>query len=834
MKIRLDNNTSNPPTTAETSSLHPTSRKTGIIGGGDDQNYRFTVLTPGILRIEWSPDHIFEDRPSSFAIHRNTLPVPDYDVKETDLSLKISTSRFQLTYNKQDFAPHGLFATSGTEKWHWGDGNGANLGGTIRTLDMMDGQNAMYSGSPVHVPLEDGVLGKSAFTFLDDSKSMLFDSNTNFIASRRPGEGRLDGYLFAYGRDYREAIKAFYLLSGPVPLLPRWTLGNWWSRYYEYTAEAYLTLMDKFQDSKIPLSVAVIDMDWHLVREKEVVESGASGWTGYTWNRNLFPDPPAFLAELHRRGLKTTLNDHPAEGIASYEDKYKEVAKFLNHDTSKCTPVPFDATSKDYLKAYFDIVLTSLEKEGVDFWWIDWQQGSYSRLKDVDPLWVLNHYHFLQNQRRSDVKHPIIFSRYGGPGSHRYPIGFSGDTWTTWDSLEFQPRFTATASNIGYGWWSHDIGGHQFGIRDDDLTVRWVQLGVFSPIMRLHSTKNKWITKEPWNLPAATNAILTEWLQLRHRLIPYLYTMNIRAATSGEPLVQPLYWEYPHIETAYKYRNQYLFGSQILVTPITSPQASGAQLGRAEGWLPPGKWVDFFSGTVYRGDRELSFSRPISKYPVFMKEGSILPLDISQAPENGGGNPSGFEVVVVVGADGSFDILEDPADSGKSSEEMIGDKEEKLDCIPIKFTQSTGRLDIGPLTTSSPSINRPKSRSWTVRFIRPSKFLSSDQVQIGNSTISIRPQYDSGSIIFPIGEVPASEKLSVLLGPDPQLSGNDRLAMIEPVIKDAQVLYNDKDTLWGALTKQESLALKVNRVQGLDVDESLKHFALECLLADAA
>ncbi|KAL2209632.1 hypothetical protein CC79DRAFT_1356701 [Sarocladium strictum] len=697
------------PTTS--SSGEPSSSpQTNIIGGKPSQPYRFTVLTPGILRIEYASDHIFEDRPSSFAIHRNNLPTPSYWVKESSSSLEITTSYFHLTYNKQAFAPHGLYATSGRETWRWGDGNGSNLGGTIRTLDMMDGQRLMWSGT--HVPLEDGVLSTSAFTFLDDSNSMLFDSETSFITSRRPGDGRLDCYLFAYGREYREAIKAFYALSGPVPLLPRWSLGNWWSRYYEYSTESYLELMDKFQESKIPLSVAVIDMDWHLVREQQVVDSGASGWTGYTWNRELFPDPPAFLAELHKRGLKITLNDHPAEGIAKYEDQYQEVAKFLNHDTSDGAPVPFDAVNKDYLKAYFDIVLAGLEKDGCDFWWIDWQQGSYTRLKDVDPLWVLNHYHFLQNQRRADVKNPVIFSRYGGPGSHRYPIGFSGDTFTTWDSLEFQPRFTATASNIGYGWWSHDIGGHQFGVRDDDLTLRWVQLGVFSPIMRLHSTKNKWVTKEPWNLPAATNTILTDWLQLRHRLIPYLYTMNIRAAKNGEPLVQPLYWRYPHNDAAYKHRNQYFFGSQILVTPITSPQAVGAKLGRVEGWLPFGTWVDYFSGTVYRGKRELSFSRPIDEYPVFLRQGSIVPLDITETPENGGGNPSGFEIVVVVGADGSFDILEDPADSKDSDQTGKSGKEEHVDCIPISYTQSTGRLDIGPLQSTT-STQKTKSLDWT-------------------------------------------------------------------------------------------------------------------------
>lgn len=827
MQIRLDADRQPAAPTNNTSS----SSDKGIVGGTKDDKYRFTVLAPGIIRIEWSPDSIFEDRPSSFAIHRSTVSIPDYTVKDTDFGLEISTSRVKLTYNKSSFEGFGFFATASGATWRWGDDNGSNLGGTIRTLDMMDGQKLMRAGT--FVPLEDGILSKSGFTLLDDSKSMLFDSDNHFIASRRPGDDRIDCYLFAYGRDYRTAIKDFYRLSGPVPLLPRWSLGNWWSRYYDYTTETYLTLMDRFRSSGIPLSVAVIDMGWHLVKEKQVVESGASGWTGYTWNRDLFPDPPAFLSELHKRGLKTTLNDHPAEGIASYEDKYEEVAKFLNHDTSQGAAVPFDATSKKYLKAYFDIVLAGLEKDGCDFWWIDWQQGSYSRLKDVDPLWVLNHYHFLHAQGRSDVKHPIIFSRYGGPGSHRYPIGFSGDTFTTWDSLDFQPRFTATASNIGYGWWSHDIGGHQFGVRDDDLTVRWVQLGVLSPIMRLHSTQNKWVTKEPWNLPAATNEILTRWLRLRHQLIPYLYTMNVRAATKGEPLVQPMYWAYPHDEVAYSYKNQFLFGSQLLVAPITSPQARGAQLGRVEGWLPAGIWVDFFSGVVYRGDRELSFSRPIDRYPVFMKQGAIVPLDAADEPDNGGGNPSAFVLVLVVGADGHFDILEDPADGDKQSRNAArGDDGDGTDCFPISYTQSSGQLNIGALDSStSSSTLKPSSRSWTIRFVGLDSS-SSPTVHVNDEAIDVETSHDSSSVIVPVGDVPVNFAATVTLGDDPQLRKNDPAAMIEPVIKDAQVLYDDKDKLWGAVTKDESMALKVNKIRALEVDEGLKQFALECLLAD--
>lgn len=409
-----------------------------------------------------------------------------------------------------------------------------NYGGTARTLDGVDGR----------CRLEKGVLARSGYASLDDSSSMLFDGE-GWVASRRSGgkEGkRIDGYLFAYGLDFKAAMKAFYAVSGKQPLIPRWALGNWWSRYHAYSAEEYLELMDRFRREDVPLSVAVIDMDWHYVHEERVT---TSGWTGYSWNKELFPDPKRFCEALHEKRLKVTLNDHPADGVHAFEDAYEDMAKAMQFDTSQKNPIQFNPTDKNFFDAFFDVLHRKLEDDGVDFWWIDWQQGTFSRIPGIDPLWMLNHFHFLDNAR--DGKRPLIFSRYGGPGSHRYAVGFSGDTKVSWASLDFQPEFTAAASNIGYGWWSHDIGGHMYGGKDDELSTRWVQYGVFSPIMRLHSTLSDWMSKEPWNYRKESQEIMEHFLRLRHRLIPYLYTMNVRSAIEDEPLVQPLYWQYPRI-----------------------------------------------------------------------------------------------------------------------------------------------------------------------------------------------------------------------------------------------------------------------------------------------
>lgn len=808
----------------------PSAQSSPYVGGRKGDKYRFTVLADGVLRYEWAPDGQFEDRPSAFAVHRQPQGVLYYQVRESDAWLEVITARFHMTYNKQEFTPYGFFAVvSGFtgHTWRYGE-QGQNLGGTCRTLDGADGR----------IAVDLGVVSRDGFASIDDSDTMLFTED-GFVAPRRAGTGRVDGYLFCYGRDYREAVKALYQISGSQPLLPRWTLGNWWSRYYEYTAESYLELIDMFKSIRVPLAVGVIDMDWHLVKDPVVAAAGVTGWTGYTWNKSLFPNPKAFIKALHDRKLKTSLNEHPAEGIANYEDMYAAMAKALNFDVSSKETILFDCTDPTFLRAYFDILIKHLEDDGVDFWWIDWQQGPYSRLPGLDPLWLLNHFHFLHNKRlqaerkpsEGDGGRPIIFSRYAGPGSQRYPIGFSGDTIVSWDSLAFQPEFTATASNIGYGWWSHDIGGHMLGIRDDDLTSRWVQLGVLSPIMRLHSTKTRWVCKEPWKLPAGSGQgprdVITKFMRLRHRLIPYLHTMNARAAEEGYPLVQPMYWEYPDRDEAYKVPNQYYFGTEMIVAPITSPQNVATKTGKVKAWLPPGRYIDFFTGVVYDGDRFLWLNRTLDNAPVLLKQGAIVPLDANLVPGNGCDNPDGLEVVVVIGADGKFELLEEDEDRSNAST----DKPVAWRRTPISFTQSTGTITIHP----SGEGKAPKARDWSIRLLgyKPAQ---SPEVRIDQAVVKTSTSQEGGrlGLLIKVGKIPPGGSAFVKFGPEVKLAINDPLALADPVVFTAQISYNTKKAIDSILSRKGvSAAVRASEVDATDMDPDLRLVLKEFLLADS-
>ena len=615
-------------------------------------NYRITLLTNQLIRIEYSRQKCYCDRPSQVVWFRDFPSVSvAYIKKEEELVLQTKNLKIRCTNGGTEQEDLEIIASQDNEcRWEpWHPGQMAEtLKGTIRTLDDVDGTTE----------LQEGLLSRKGYSILDDSASYVINENGELSA--RDGEEK-DLYFFGYGFQYKQCIKDFFRLTGKVPMLPRYAFGNWWSRFHRYTDEEYLKLMQEFEKREIPLTVAMIDMDWHLT---DIPREYGGGWTGYTWNRNLFPDPQRFLSELHEKGMHTALNVHPADGVRAFEEPYEEmvnaVGEILGINALEKEGIPFEPTKPEFMEAYFTYLHEPQEKQGVDFWWIDWQQGETTRLPGLDPLWILNHYHYLYAEKGSS--RGLLLSRYAGPGSHRYPVGFSGDTHITWESLQFQPYFTATASNIGYGWWSHDMGGHMQGYYDEELQVRWIQWGVFSPINRMHSSASPFTHKEPWNYSPQTSQIIKKYLRLRHKMIPYLYTMNMLANREGEMLLRPLYYEYPKWEEAYCYPNEYFFGTEMICLPITTPLLEGVQRARADGWLPEGNYVDWQSGWIYQGGRKISFYRDLEHMVILLKGGAIVVCDGCRKG-NCVDNPESLHISVTAGEDGTFTLYEDDGES---------------------------------------------------------------------------------------------------------------------------------------------------------------------------
>ena len=697
-------------------------------------NARFTVLTPELIRMEWAADGKFEDR-ASFVFLNRRLPAPSFVKtvsKDGRDELTIKTEALTLTYVAMPDGkplPYGCckfsrenlritFSVDGQPvTWFPALIDPDNLQGTTRTLD-----GAL--GSKTREPIEPGLVSRSGWALVDDSTRPLFDSaDFSFQDGEnspwpwvvlRPAGERQDFYFFGYGHNYRKALGDFVRVAGRIPLPPRFAFGAWWSRYWDYTDQELDELVRGFHEDDVPLDVLVIDMGWHISKEElaaagEVDQSKHYlGWTGYTWDQVRFPDPDQFLQKIHAEGLKATLNLHPASGIEPWEKAYPAMAEAMGIDPATKKYVPFDIADKKFAENYMNLVHHPLEKQGIDFWWLDWQQEQHTSQPGVMPTWWLNYVHFTDQQREG--KRPLLFHRWGGLGNHRYQIGFSGDTVSVWDSLAFQPWFTATAANVGYAYWSHDIGGHMPGAVDPELFTRWVQFGAFSPILRTHTTKNPDAERRVWAYPEPYSEILRSTFQMRYALQPYIYTEARRTYDTGVAFFRPLYYDWPQEAAAYTSKSEYLFGDQMLAAPVTAPADKLSGLASEKVWLPEGSWIEWPTGKNLTGPISVERRFSIEQTPIYLRAGAIVPM---QPPMRYTGEKPVDPLIVNVwplepGSTSSYQVYED---SGVSVEYQRG----VFARTPIKAAQTGDKLkvEIGPVEGSYPGM--PKTRGYEIR-----------------------------------------------------------------------------------------------------------------------
>lgn len=689
------------------------------------QDYRVTVLGDRLFRIEQSPQKKFRDRATQTVWFRNAEK-QTFTLGGDAFHAIIDTGACKLVLFKNRCQAYVEFGGNKIRLDNYG-----NLLGTYRTLDNCDGGTYINRWTEelitYRLQLGKGVCSKTGVAVLDDRNALSLSEDGRVLPEKGDGS---DEYVFAYGDDYRGAVRALYQITGAPPLLPRYALGNWWSRYHVYTDEEYLRILNLFEEREIPLTVATIDMDWHYsdsddpqlnlagsgklspeyLGEPEVIPC----WTGYTWNQKLFPDYKAFLKEIQAKDLKITLNLHPADGFRWWEACYADMARAVGQDPATEKQVAFDFTDDTFINAYYSIAHKPYEADGVEFWWIDWQQkdipwskkllaefGSAEQFEAFDPLWSLNHYHYLDNAKNH--AQGLILSRYAGVGSHRYPIGFSGDTEMTWKTLEYLPYFTATASNVGYTWWSHDIGGHNFGEKSDELYARGIQYGVFSPINRLHCACDETMTKEPWMYGNGAGLIAEKFLRFRHRLIPYLYTASYRTNVDGVALIEPLYYEWKQPQ-AYAYKNEYRFGSELLVAPVTQKSYPDG-FARVKAWLPEGEWTDIFTGERYEipeGGKELTMLRTLDSLPVLAKAGGILPLSADKG--NSAKNPEALEIWAYCG-NNAYTLYEDGEDGSV------------LTTFEAKYVEENGEsVQTLQITAQGDFAVLPQNRELRIRF----------------------------------------------------------------------------------------------------------------------
>ena len=697
-------------------------------------NMRFTVLTPQMIRIQYSSKKVFEDR-ATFAVVNRRLPVPAFTTSEEDGYLYIKTEAVTLKYrtgsnpttlrNRPEFLSVTFNMNGHEVVWYPGKDDALNLKGTTRTLD--NGRGDSKRGE-----LENGILSRGGWALIDESASAKRGDGSRTFAFEPMEEGGMDwakpltdesatdGYILCYGHDYKKALGDYVKIAGRIPMPPDYMFGYWYSKYQRYTAQDFMDITMDIENNRIPIDIMIMDMDWHK-----------DGWTGWSWNTSLIPDPKGLINWMHQHNMKVSLNLHPADGVNNYEDNFAQMCADLGKDPGTTTNIPWQLEDYNFYKAMFKNIIRLRESEGVDFWWIDWQQRlTNNNLAGLGETFWCNHV-FYEDMRLNRPEHrPVIFHRWGGLGSHRYPIGFSGDTFATFPTLAFQPYFTATASNVGFGYWGHDLGGHQQpGDNDPELYLRWMQFGVFTPIFRTHATNAANIERRIWvyeNFPS-----LLKTVQLRYAMFPYIYTAAREAYDTGVSMCRPLYYDHPEDANAYKYEDEYMFGNDILVAPIVTP-ADADKTVRRTVWLPEGKWWNVCRSKIMDGNVTFTDTYGLEDIPYFYKAGSII---VNNPPQKSVTTKAPTLILKVVpGADGSYSLYEDEGDTELYKDGVFSRTE---------FTQTRNAqsvtLNIGARTGVYPGM--PDERAYRAEFIGSEK---PERVLInGNEAASGTWSYDS-------------------------------------------------------------------------------------------
>jgi len=292
--------------------------------------------------------------------------------------------------------------------------------------------------------------------------------------------------------------------------------------------------------------------------------------------------------------------------------------------------------------------------QGVAFWWVDGGSGAVGMPGLDKQLWTNKVFYDATEQQTG--KRGFILSRYGGWGSERYPAYFTGDTYSEWPVLAYEVAYTTRAGNVLVPYVSHDIGGFHGAKIDFDLYARWLEFGAFSPILRLHSAHanpREGNVRMPWVYGEQGIALLRKYFTLRTQLIPYIYTYTWAAHRQSLPILRPLYLQYPELEEAYRHPHEYFFGEEMLVAPVLDAS------GNRTVYLPPGRWIDFFTGERHEGGGSFSAHYAVDRIPVFVRDGSIIP---EQPADLAWSNARPLDEVIlnVYGSDkGSFELYED-------------------------------------------------------------------------------------------------------------------------------------------------------------------------------
>lgn len=699
-------------------------------------NYRITVLTERLVRLEYSVDGHFSDDLTTLVQNRR-FSVPQFKVEQDQTYLVITTSYFMLQYLKNKpflgpkFAPDSnlkVVLLNTDKMWFYGQAEARNFKGGAISLDDYKGR----------VKLDKGLYSTDGFVMLDDSGNFEIDANGFLV---KPDVNKVDLYLFMYKRDFGMCLRDYFTLTGYPPLIPRYALGVWWNREKIYNFDNTKSLVKAFNRYQIPLSVLLLSEFWHI---KDANDYNLYR-TGFSFNRELFPNPEEFVKYMHDRGVRVGVNIDPSEGVRKEEDRYLNIAQELN--IADGVTIPYNVFDKNFMALYVKHLIDPLLDLGVDVYWLDYK-------KDLEAIQTLQYYYNKDFDRMKDTR-PLVLTRSPLVAPHRAGILYSGETIVGWDTLKFLPFYNSMAANKGVSWWSHDVGGYKDGIEDSELYLRYVQLSAFSPIFRFSAKRGVYYKREPWMWDVKTFTIAREYCWLRQRLIPYLYTAAYEYHKTGMPLIQPIYYTYPEIYDEPTYRNEYYFGKELFIAPITKPKDITMNRSIERVFLPKGIWYDFKTGKKFVGNKRYVVFYKEEEYPIFARAGAVIPLANLEKNINDTNPPKSMEINVFPGQSNEFKLYEDDGIT-----KLHEDGYYIVTSIDYNYLQNNYTLIIHPVEGKTEII--PRLRDYKIRF-RNTRTADSVEIYLNGNLANLEYECyeDENDFVVDIKGVDTTKQLTV-------------------------------------------------------------------------
>lgn len=730
------------------------------------KKFRFTILTPRLIRLEYNEKGIFEDRATSRVINR-AFPKVEYSITESETLIEINTGIFTLTYVKDSPLKSGALSSNikavinNTKKeWQMNNPEVKNLRGINYSIDSIKD----------NIILDKGLYSLDGFCLIDDSSSLVLDDNDMFIERDKNIK---DMYLFMYDNDFDSCLNDYFTLTGYPSMIPRYSLGVWWYKNENYKEQDIKELIDKFNHDNINISIFLLGDYWHNSNDI------------YTPSIDL----RSISAYLNNYNIKLGITINPNQKIKENTSEYNLISNYIK--SNEYSFIPF---SNDKIGLYLNLFINNLENNGVELFNID-----YNNKLDRINLWKLNHYHY--GKKEIINRRGLILSRNSNIAPHRYPIIWSGKTKVNWTTLNLLPRYNLQGYNVGLSYIAHPVGGFKGGIEEEELYLRYMQFACFSPIFLLASEGGKYYKREPWKWSPSTQANIKFYMDLRYKLIPYLYSECHNYHKTGHGIVKPFYHNYPKIIDEPLYKNQYFFGRDFFVAPITERKNSVINRVYKKVFVPDGIWFDFLHGKKFLGGKYYSNFYRNEDYPVFVKAGAIIPIS-NNAKEN---IPSTLELLVYPLSDNEYFLYEDDGTTNNCDRGIY---------MITKFGYHYEENNYTFTIHRESGKNLISKRNYVIRF---KNIKNITEVNINDKTITYNYYYDKDDFIIVINSLITGRDLTI------NIKGNNSLVSSVSLVNEEikEILYD--------INIRTSLKEELDKVLFSDIDVRKKRIAIRKL-----